>query len=67
MELAAWLILLLPLISSGLIGIGAFRSKPVSAGFSIGAVTGSFLLSLVMVFYVQSLLTSVNWLAFEGL
>ena len=67
MELAAWLILLLPLISSGLIGIGAFRSKPVSAGFSIGAVTGSFLLSLVMVFNVESLHTSVNWLAIEGL
>ena len=67
MELAAWLILLLPLISSGLIGIGAFRSKPVSAGFSIGAVTGSFLLSLVMVFNVETLHTSVNWLSIEGL
>ena len=67
MELAAWLILLLPLISSGLIGMGAFRSKAVSAGFSIGAVTSSFLLSLSMVANVETLNTSINWLAIEGL
>ena len=67
MELAAWLILLLPLISSGLIGMGAFRSKAVSAGFSISAVTGSFLLSLSMVANVETLNTSINWLAIEGL
>ena len=67
MELAAWLILLLPLISSGLIGMGAFRSKAVSAGFSIGAVTCSFLLSLSMVANVETLNTSINWLAIEGL
>jgi len=67
MELAAWLILLLPLISSGLIGIGAFRSKPVSAGFSISAVMGSFILSLVMIANVETLHTSVNWLSIEGL
>jgi NADH-quinone oxidoreductase subunit L len=67
MELAAWLILLLPLISSGLIGMGAFRSKAVSAGFSIGAVTCSFLLSLAMVANVETFHTSINWLAIEGL
>ena len=67
MELAAWLILLLPLISSGLIGMGAFRLKAVSAGFSIGAVTCSFLLSLSMVANVETLNTSINWLAIEGL
>ena len=67
MELAAWLILLLPLISSGLIGIGAFRSKSVSAGFSISAVMGSFILSLAMIANVETLHTSVNWLSIEGL
>ena len=49
MELAAWLIFLLPLISAVTIGIGAFRSKPISAGISIAAVVGSFILTFVMV------------------
>ena len=49
MEFAAWLILLLPLISAVTIGIGAFRSKPISAGISIAAVVGSFILTIVMV------------------
>ena len=67
MELAAWLILLFPLISAVLIGIGAFRSKSVSAGFSISAVLGSFLLTVSMIANDVTLNTGVNWLSIQGL
>jgi len=65
MELAAWLILLLPLISAVTIGIGAFRSKPISAGISISAVVGSFILTVVMVANGTEFEKSpnVSWLA----
>ncbi|MDD9865648.1 MAG: proton-conducting transporter membrane subunit, partial [Verrucomicrobiales bacterium] len=68
MELAAWLILLLPLISAVTIGIGAFRSKPISAGISIAAVVGSFILTIVMVVTGDANIhPKVSWLAIEGL
>ena len=67
MELAAWLILLFPLISAVLIGIGAFRSKSVSAGFSISAVLGSFLLTVSMIANDVTLNIGVNWLSIQGL
>ena len=68
MEFAAWLILLLPLISAVMIGIGAFRSKPISAGISIAAVVGSFILTIVMVATGDANIHSkVSWLAIEGL
>ena len=67
MEFAAWLILLLPLISAVTIGIGAFRSKPISAGFP-SAVVGSFILTIVMVVTGDANIHSkVSWLAIEGL
>ena len=67
MEFAAWLILLLPLISVVTIGIGAFRSKPISAGISIAAVVGSFILTIVMVATGDANIHSkVSWLAIEG-
>ena len=59
----AWLILLLPLISAIVIGIGAFRSKPVSAGISIGAVVGSFLLTMVILAQGAEPNPKISWLA----
>ena len=73
MELAAWLIFLLPLISAVTIGIGAFRSKPISAGISIAAVVGSFILTFVMVATGsefpdgQGPSPKVSWLQLDGL
>ena len=73
MELAAWLIFLLPLISAVTIGIGAFRSKPISAGISIAAVVGSFILTFVMVANGsefpdgQGPSPKVSWLRLDGL
>ena len=67
MNTAAWLILLLPLFSAVVIGLGAFRSRKASAAISVGAVTGSFLLTLLLVAAGGELHPSVAWLAIEGL
>ena len=67
MNIAAWLILLLPLFSALVIGLGAFRSRKASAAISVGAVTGSFLLTLLLVAAGGKLDPSVTWLAVEGL
>jgi NADH-quinone oxidoreductase subunit L len=67
MNTAAWLILLLPLLSAVVIGLGAFRSRKASAAISVGAVTGSFLLTLLLVAAGGKLHPSVAWLAIEGL
>ena len=64
---AAWLILLLPLFSAVLIGLGAFRSRIASAVISVGAVVGSFLLTLLVIAAGGELHPSVIWLAIEGL
>jgi len=64
---AAWLILLLPLFSAVLIGLGAFRSRIASAVISVGAVVGSFLLTLLVIAAGGGLHPSVIWLAIEGL
>jgi NADH-quinone oxidoreductase subunit L len=63
MNTAAWLILLLPLFSAAAIGLGAFRSRKASAAISVGAVTGSFLLTLLLIPAVGELHPSVTWLA----
>ena len=69
MNIAAWLILLLPLFSSVVIGLGAFRSRTASAAISVGAVAGSFLLTLLLLLVATGgkLHPSVAWLAIEGL
>ena len=67
MNTAAWLILLLPLFSAVAIGLGAFRSRKASAAISVGAVAGSFLLTLLLVAVGGELHPSVIWLAIEGL
>ncbi len=67
MNTAAWLILLLPLFSAVVIGLGAFRSRKASAAISVGAVAGSFLLTLLLVAAGGKLHPSVAWLAIEGL
>ena len=67
MNIAAWLILLLPLFSAVVIGLGAFRSRTASAAISVGAVAGSFLLTLLLVAAGGKLHPSVAWLAIEGL
>jgi len=67
MNTAAWLILLLPLFSAVLIGLGAFRSRNASAMISVGAVVGSFLLTLLLIVVGAKLHPSVTWLAIEGL
>ena len=67
MNTAAWLILLLPLFSAVAIGLGAFRSRIASAAISVGAVIGSFLLTLLLVAAGGELHPSVAWLAIEGL
>ena len=67
MNTAAWLILLLPLFSVVVIGLGAFRSRIASAAISVGAVIGSFLLTLLLVAAGGELHPSVAWLAIEGL
>ena len=67
MNTAAWLILLLPLFSAVVIGLGAFRSRKASAAISVGAVTGSFLLTLLLIAAGGELHPSVTWLAIEGL
>ena len=67
MNIAAWLILLLPLFSAVVIGLGAFRSRTASAAISVGAVAGSFLLTLLLVTAGGKLHPSVAWLAIEGL
>ena len=67
MNTAAWLILLLPLFSAVLIGLGAFRSRIASAVISVGAVVGSFLLTLLVIAAGGELHPSVIWLAIEGL
>ena len=67
MNIAAWLILLLPLFSAVVIGLGAFRSRTASAAISVGAVAGSFLLTLLLVAAGGKLHPSVGWLAIEGL
>ena len=67
MNTAAWLILLLPLFSAVAIGLGAFRSRNASAAISVGAVVGSFLLTLLLVAAGGKLDPSVAWLAIEGL
>ena len=67
MNTAAWLILLLPLFSVVVIGLGAFRSRIASAAISVGAVIGSFLLTLLLVAAGGELHPSIAWLAIEGL
>ena len=67
MNTASWLILLLPLFSVVVIGLGAFRSRIASAAISVGAVIGSFLLTLLLVAAGGELHPSVAWLAIEGL
>ena len=67
MNTAAWLILLLPLFSAVAIGLGAFRLRIASAAISVGAVVGSFLLTLLLVAAGGELHPSVAWLAIEGL
>jgi len=67
MNTAAWLILLLPLFSAVLIGLGAFRSRIASAMISVNAVVGSFLLTLLLIVVGAKLHPSVTWLAIEGL
>ena len=66
MNTAAWLILLLPLFSAVLIGLGAFRSRIASAMISVGAVVGSFLLTLLLIVVGAKLHPSVTWLAIGG-
>ena len=67
MNIAAWLILLLPLFSAVVIGLGAFRSRKASAAISVGAVTGSFLLTLLLIVDGGESPLSVTWLSVEGL
>jgi len=67
MNIAAWLILLLPLFSAVVIGLGAFRSRKASAVISVSAVTGSFLLTLLLIDAGGELHPSVIWLSVEGL
>ena len=67
MNIAAWLILLLPLLSAVVIGLGAFRSRQASAVISVGAVVGSFLLTLLLIASGGELHPSVTWLAIGGL
>jgi NADH-quinone oxidoreductase subunit L len=67
MNTAAWLILLLPLLSAVVIGLGAFRSRQASAVISVSAVTGSFLLTLLLIASGGELHPSVTWLAIGGL
>ena len=67
MNTPAWLILLLPLLSAVVIGLGVFRSRTASAAISVGAVVGSFLLTLLLVADGGELHPSVIWLAIEGL
>ena len=67
MNIAAWLILLLPLFSAVVIGLGGFRSRKASAAISVGAVASSFLLTLLLVAAGGKLHPSVAWLAIEGL
>jgi len=64
---AAWLILLLPLFSAVAIGLGAYRSRFASAVLSVGAVVGSFLLTLWLIAVGGELHSSIPWLAIEGL
>ena len=64
---AAWLILLLPLFSAVAIGLGAYRSRLASAVLSVGAVVGSFLLTLWLIAGGGELHSSIPWLAIEGL
>jgi NADH-quinone oxidoreductase subunit L len=66
MNTAAWLILLLPLFSAAAIGLGAYRSRNASAAISVGAVTGSFLLTLLIAKGGEPH-PSVTWLAVGGL
>ena len=67
MNIAAWLILLLPLFSVAAIGLGAYRSRLASAVLSVGAVVGSFLLTLWLIAVGGELHLSIPWLAIEGL
>jgi NADH-quinone oxidoreductase subunit L len=67
MNTAAWLILLLPLLSAAAIGLGAYRSRTASAAISVGAVAGSFLLTLLLIASGGELHPSVTWLAIGGL
>ena len=67
MNIAAWLILLLPLFSVAAIGLGAYRSRLASAALSVGAVVGSFLLTLWLIAVGGELHSSIPWLAIEGL
>ncbi len=65
--IAVWLILLLPLFSAVAIGLGAYRSRLVSAVLSVGAVVGSFLLTFWLIAVGGELHSSIPWLAIEGL
>ena len=67
MNIAAWLILLLPLFSAVVIGLGAFRSRKASAVISVYAVTGSFLLTLLLIADGGEPPPSVTWLSVDGL
>ena len=67
MNIAAWLILLLPLFSAVVIGLGAFRSRKASTVISVGAVVGSFLLTLLLIVGGDKLHPSVTWIAIAGL
>ena len=67
MNTPAWLILLLPLFSAVVIGLGAFRSRIASAAISVGAVVGSFFLTLLLIAAGGELHPSVIWLAIDGL
>ncbi|HJN90005.1 MAG TPA: NADH-quinone oxidoreductase subunit L, partial [Verrucomicrobiota bacterium] len=67
MNTAAWLILLLPLFSAVVIGLGAFRSRKASAAISVGAVVGSFLLTLLLVSAGVKEGPTHTWLEFESL
>ena len=44
----AWIVLLLPLVSAGLITLFTLKNDKLSAKISIGAVIGGFVLSLLI-------------------
>ena len=65
MEALPWFILFLPLVAAAMITLFAQRDRPLSAGLSIGAVVGGFILSLIFIETTQWGVvreSSFNWL-----
>jgi NADH-quinone oxidoreductase subunit L len=71
MHTLPWLILFLPLLAAGIITLFTRRDRKLSAGLSIAAVVGGFILSVIFIVWAgwtpSHPESAINWLIIGGL